>query len=151
MLRDGHDVSCLDRDPESQQRLELGLERSWEDNGGQFTIGTALEEDALIAAGIEHADAFIAATNGDNTNIVIAQIAKRRFEVPTVIARILDPYRARWYEQQGMRTICPTRVAIDMLEDEVRQAVPRDSGEPDESAGPGQTGDSSEAAEDPDG
>jgi trk system potassium uptake protein TrkA len=123
MLRDGHEVSCLDEDPESHARLEVGLERSWEDVGGQFTVGTALEIDALLAAGIERADAFVAATDGDNTNIVIAQIAKRRFNVPTVIARVLDPYRAEWYEQQGVHTICPTRVAIDMLEGEVREAA----------------------------
>ena len=77
------------------------------------------------AAGIERADVFVASTDGDNTNIVIAQIAKRRFNVPTVIARILDPYRAKWYEEQGLHTICPTRVAIDMLESEVRLAAAR--------------------------
>ena len=68
--------------------------RSWEDMGGRYTVGTALEIEALEEAGIAEADAFVAATDGDNTNLVIAQIAKRRFEVPTVIARILDPYRA---------------------------------------------------------
>ena len=95
---------------------------SWEDAGGQFTVGTGLEEDALAAAGIERADAFIASTDGDNTNIVIAQIAKRRFNVPTVIARILDPLRAEWYAKQGVNTVCPTRVAIEMLEKEVLEA-----------------------------
>ncbi len=120
MLSDGHQVSCLDEDPDSHARLELGLDSSWEDSGGQFTVGTGLEIDALLTAGIEDADVFVASTNGDNTNIVIAQIAQRRFEVETVIARILDPYRAEWYEQQGLRTICPTRVAIEMLESDVR-------------------------------
>jgi trk system potassium uptake protein TrkA len=123
MLRDGHDVSCLDEDPESHARLEIGLEKSWEDMGGQFTVGTGLEIEALEAAGIERADAFVAATDGDNTNVVISQIAKRHFNVPTVIARILDPFRAEWYEQQGLHTICPTRVAIEMLEEEVREAA----------------------------
>jgi len=123
MLRDGHEVSCLDEDPESHARLEVGLERSWEDSGGQFTVGTALEIEALEAAGVERADAFVAATDGDNTNIVIAQVAKRRFNVPTVIARILDPLRAKWYEEQGLNTICPTRIAIEMLENEVREAA----------------------------
>jgi trk system potassium uptake protein len=125
MLRDGHEVSCLDEDPESHARLEIGLERSWEDMGGQFTVGTALEMEALRAAGIEQADAFVAATDGDNTNIIIAQIAKRRFNVPTVIARVLDPYRAKWYEEHGVHTICPTKVAIEMLQDEVREAAQR--------------------------
>ena len=123
MLREGHEVSCLDEDPESHARLEPSLDGSWEDEGGQFTVGTALEVDALLEAGIDRADAFIAATDGDNTNIVIAQIAQRRFNVPKVIARILDPFRAEWYEKQGVHTICPTRVAIEMLEDEVREAA----------------------------
>jgi len=127
MLSEGHQVSCLDEDPESHTRLEVGLEKGWEDLGGQFTVGTGLETDALLAAGIEKADAFIAATNGDNTNIVIAQIAQRRYEVPTVIARILDPLRAEWYRQQGMNTICPTRVAIDMLESAVREGDVREA------------------------
>ena len=128
MLHEGHEVSCLDEDPESHARLEVGLEKGWEDLGGRFTVGAGLETDALVAAGIEDADAFIASTDGDNTNIVTAQIAKQRFNVPTVIARILDPYRAEWYEQQGMRTICPTRVAIEMLETEVKEAATRASG-----------------------
>jgi trk system potassium uptake protein TrkA len=125
MLREGHEVSCLDEDPESHARLEVGLERGWEDLGGRFTVGTGLETDALLAAGIEKADAFIASTDGDNTNIVISQIAKRRYEVSTVIARILDPLRAEWYQEQGLHTICPTRVAIEMLE----SAVLGDGGE----------------------
>ncbi|HEY8467856.1 MAG TPA: TrkA family potassium uptake protein [Solirubrobacterales bacterium] len=128
MLREGHEVSCLDEDPESHARLEIGLEKPWEDLGGQFTVGTGLEIEALRAAGIERADAFVASTDGDNTNIVIAQIAKRRFGVPTVIARVLDPFRAEWYEAQGVHTICPTRVAIDMLEQEVRAAAKRVAG-----------------------
>jgi len=123
MLQDGHEVSCLDEDPESHARLELGIDQSWEDLGGQFTVGTALEVDALAEAGIEKADAFIAATDGDNTNVVIAQIAKRRYNVPTVIARILDPYRAEWYEHQGVHTVCPTKVAIEMLQNDVREAA----------------------------
>ena len=125
MLRDGHTVSCLDEDAEAHSRLEIGLESSWEDAGGQFTVGTALEIEALQEAGIEQADAFVAATDGDNTNIVIAQIARQRFNVPTVIARILDPYRAKWYADQGLDTICPTRVAIEMLEEEIRQSAER--------------------------
>ncbi len=94
MLQEGHTVSCLDEDPESHARLEIGLDQPWEDLGGRYTVGTALEIEALEEGGIEGADAFVASTDGDNTNIVIAQIAKRKFNVPIVIARILDPYRA---------------------------------------------------------
>jgi trk system potassium uptake protein TrkA len=128
MLREGHEVSCLDEDPESHARLEVGMESSWEDAGGQFTVGTGLEIEALEAAGVERADAFVAATDGDNTNVVIAQIAQRRFGVPTVIARILDPFRANWYGEQGLNTICPTKIAIDMLENEVREAAGQTAG-----------------------
>lgn len=130
MLSEGHEVSCLDEDPESHARLEIGLDRPWEDLGGHFTVGTALEVEALVAAGVERADVFVASTDGDNTNIIISQIARRKFDVPMVVARILDPLRASWYEEQGLHTICPTRIAIDMLEAEVRQAAEKLSGEP---------------------
>ncbi len=115
-LAAGHDVSVLDEDPLSHERLDKDQRDSWEDAGGRFTIGTALEVDALIEAGIEQADVFIAATNGDNTNLVIAQIARKRFNVERVIVRVLDPYRAQWYAEQGLDTVCPTQIAIDMLE-----------------------------------
>jgi len=124
MLKDGNTVSCLDRDPESHARLEVGMDCAWEDAGGIFTVGTALEVEALETAGIEKADAFVAATNGDNTNIVIAQIAQKRYEVDNVIARILDPLRAEWYREQGLETICPTRVATEMLETRLRAGSP---------------------------
>jgi trk/ktr system potassium uptake protein len=124
MLEEGHQVSCLDEDPETLARLEAGLDAGWVESGGSFAIGQGLELDALLAAGIERADVFVASTNGDNTNIVISQIAQRRFEVPTVIARVLDPLRAAWYEKQGMRTISPTRSAIEMLEREVLEFGP---------------------------
>ncbi len=123
MLDQGHEVSCIDQDPDALTRLEVGLGRGWVESGGSFTVGQALEMDALLTAGIERAKAFVASTNGDNTNLVIAQIARKRFEVPTVIARVLDPYRAAWYEQQGVRTISPTRSAIEMLEAEVQAAA----------------------------
>jgi trk system potassium uptake protein TrkA len=111
-LAAGHEVSVLDEDPLSHERLDANQPTSWEDAGGRFTVGTALEMDALLEAGIEQADTFIASTNGDNTNLVIAQIARRRFGVSRVIARVLDPARAAWYAEQGLETICPTQYAI---------------------------------------
>jgi trk system potassium uptake protein TrkA len=111
-LSEGHEVSVLDEDPLSHERLDANQPTSWEDAGGRFTVGTALEIDALLEAGIEQADTFIASTNGDNTNLVIAQIAQRRFGVNRVIARVLDPARAAWYAEQGLETICPTQYAI---------------------------------------
>jgi trk system potassium uptake protein TrkA len=123
MLAEGHEVSVLDEDPEAIAQLEKGEDRGWEDMGGSFTVGTALELDALLAAGIDRADAFVASTDGDNTNLVIAQIAQRRFDVPKVVVRVLDPARARWYRDQGLTTVCPTQIAIEMLESAVREAV----------------------------
>ncbi|MEX1219938.1 MAG: TrkA family potassium uptake protein [Solirubrobacterales bacterium] len=117
MLSQGHTVSCLDRDPEAHARLGVGLDGEWEDQNGIFTVGAALESSALETAGIESADAFVAATNGDNTNIVISQIAAQRYSVDRVVARILDPARAEFYRGRGMEIICPTRVAIEMLEE----------------------------------
>jgi trk system potassium uptake protein len=112
----GNDVSVLDSDPLSHERLDKDQTVTWEDAGGRFTVGAALEIDGLIEAGIEQADVFIAATRGDNTNLVIAQVAQRRFNVPRVVARVADPGRAAWYQQQGLHTICPTQVAIDQAE-----------------------------------
>ena len=123
MLSEGHEVSVLDEDPEAIAQLEKGEDRGWEDMGGAFTVGTALELDALIEAGIDRADAFVASTDGDNTNLVIAQIAQRRYNVPKVVVRVLDPARARWYRDQGLTTVCPTQIAIEMLESAVREAV----------------------------
>ncbi|MFL5883531.1 MAG: potassium channel family protein [Thermoleophilaceae bacterium] len=123
MLSEGHEVSVLDEDPEAIAQLEKGEDRGWEDMGGAFTVGTALELDALLEAGIDRADAFVASTDGDNTNLVIAQIAQRRFNVPKVVVRVLDPARARWYRDQGLTTVCPTQIAIEMLESAVREAV----------------------------
>ena len=116
MLANGHDVSVLDEDPLSHERLDSGMDTTWEDAGGRFTVGTALEVDGLIEAGIEDADVFLAATSGDNTNLVIAQIAQRRFNVPRVVVRVADPGRASWYAEQGLLTICPTQIAIDQAE-----------------------------------
>ena len=120
MLAEGHEVSVLDEDAEAIALLERGQADSWEDSGGRFTVGTALEIDALREAGIEQADAFVASTDGDNTNLVIAQIAKRRFQVDRVVVRVLDPARAKWYAEQGLQTVCPTQTAIDLLERAVR-------------------------------
>jgi trk system potassium uptake protein len=116
MLAAGHEVSVLDEDPLSHERLDAGQPTSWEDSGGRFTIGQALERDALVEAGIEQAEVFIASTDGDNTNLTIAQIAQRMFEVPAVMVRVMDPARAEWYEAQGLTTICPTRFAVREFE-----------------------------------
>ena len=124
LMAEGHTVSVMDENSEAHSLLDVGMETNWENAGGLFTVGTALEVDALVEAGIERADSFVAATNGDNTNLVIAQLAQRRFNVPNVVVRVLDPLRAAWYNEQGLHTICPTQVGIEMLTEAVRQADP---------------------------
>ncbi len=116
-LAAGHEVSVLDEDQLSHERLDAGMDTTWEDAGGRFTVGTAIEREALEEAGIAEAGMFIASTNGDNTNLVVAQIAQRAYNVEHVLCRVLDPARASWYEQQGLRTISPTRHAIGMFTD----------------------------------
>ena len=118
-LGEGHEVSVLDEDPLSLDRLNQDMTTTWEDAGGRFTVGTALEVDALNESGIDQADACIICTDGDNTNLVVGQLARRRFEVEKVIVRVLDPLRAEWYREQGLETICPTQVAIEMLKEAV--------------------------------
>ena len=123
MLVEGNEVSVLDENPEAIALLNRGQDENWEDLGGSFTVGTALEIDALMAAGIDRADAFVASTDGDNTNLVIAQIAQRRFEIDRVVVRVLDPGRAKWYSEQGLQTVCPTQTAIELLEAAVRGQI----------------------------
>src|ERR671920_417828 len=98
-LAAGHTVSVLDEDPLSHERLEAGMTEGWEEAGGRFTVGHAMEIDALDEAGIHEADVFIASTDGDNTNLTIAQIAQRHYEVERVIVRVMDPARAKWYRE----------------------------------------------------
>jgi trk system potassium uptake protein TrkA len=76
----------------------------------------------LREAGIEEADAVVITTDGDNTNLVIAQAAQKHFEVPTVIVRVLDPARAQFYATKGLSIVCPTSAAIETLVSAVRHA-----------------------------
>jgi trk system potassium uptake protein len=105
---DGWDVSAVDDKEEALQRLG-------EDWGGGFVVGHGMDVDVLHAAGVDDADAVIVATDGDNTNLVVAQMVQKRFNVPNVVVRILDPARAAFYDSLGMRTICPTSRAISAL------------------------------------
>lgn len=119
LVGEGHDVVVVDEDP-SSFRL-LGNEFP-----GQCLVGAALDWDVLREAGIEGADAFAAATDGDNTNIVCALIAWRAFEVPCAIARVYDPLRARVFARTGMHAVCPTEQARVMMMDAVHLSpIPR--------------------------
>src|ERR671936_2054726 len=87
---------------------------------GGFIVGHGMDVDVLRHAGIEDADAVVVATNGDNTNLVIGQVAQKRFDIQCVVVRVLDPARADFYQELGLRTVCPTKTAIEVLTDAVR-------------------------------
>jgi trk system potassium uptake protein TrkA len=108
MAADGHDVTVVDEDPQATQALPEG----WK---GRFLPGHGLDVRVLEEAGIAGADAVVVSTSGDNTNIVIAQIARNQFDVPSVVARVLDPGRAAFYATLGLQTVCPTSGAIDVM------------------------------------
>jgi len=115
---EGWDVVVIDENEESLGRLGP-------DWTGEFHLGHGMDTSILEAAGISEADAFVAATDGDNTNIVIAQVAKRRYEVPSVAARILDPARAEFYGGRGFAVVSPTSTAIAELSNSVLASVER--------------------------
>jgi trk system potassium uptake protein TrkA len=83
-------------------------------------LGHGMDIEVLRRAGIEEADAVVVSTDGDNTNIVIGQVAQQRFDNQCVVVRVLDPARAQFYRERGLRTVCPTSVAIDVLLESVR-------------------------------
>jgi trk/ktr system potassium uptake protein len=99
--REGHSVTVIDVDSTAFRRLQPSF-------SGSTVIGTGIDEDVLLTAGTDTADVFIAATNGDNRNIMAAQLAKHAFSVNHVLCRIYDPVRAETYRSLGIDTICPT-------------------------------------------
>lgn len=94
----GRSVTVIDQDPESFRRLSP-------DFSGNTVAAIGFDRDALMEAGIEHADAFAAVSSGDNSNIIAARVARETFGVPTVVARIYDPRRAEIYERLGIPTV----------------------------------------------
>lgn len=113
LVTQGFDVSILDESPDAFHLLG-------DDFPGDFIVGRALDWDALRRAGIENAAAFVACTDGDNTNIVIAQIAQKKYGIRCVVARVYDPLRAELFAQVGINTVCPTRDVRVALFDAVR-------------------------------
>ena len=107
---DGHSVAVIDRDREAFRRLGQEFR-------GKTILGMGIDEDVLKKAGIEGAGAFAATTNGDNTNIMSAQIAKIKYKVARVIARLYDPLRAEAYKELGVDTISPTLLGAGMCRD----------------------------------
>ena len=82
----------------------------------------------LHEAGIEDADAVVVATNGDNTSIVVGQVAQKRYGIDCTVVRILDPARAEVYATLGLRVVCPTSSAIDVLTEAVKSCAIRPEG-----------------------
>ena len=109
MDNEGHQVTVVDRNGEAFARLG-------NDFGGNMVLGTGIDQDILKRAGIENADAFIAVTNGDNTNAMASEIVKLVFKVPHVVARLYDPVREDTYHTLGlMETVCPTIIGADRI------------------------------------
>ncbi len=107
MDRSGHQVVIIDRDPNQFSRAASRGVLTTDFKGDQV-VGNGTDADVLRRAGIEDADGFVAVTEGDNRNIMAAQVAMHVFKVPRVVARIYDPERAEAYEKLGLHTICPT-------------------------------------------
>jgi trk system potassium uptake protein TrkA len=104
----GWDVSVIDEREEALGRLG----DQW---NGEFHVGHGMDIGLLRRAGIEEADAVVVTTDGDNSNIVIGQIAQKQFDVRSVVVRILDPARAEFFSQRGLNVVCPTKNAIETL------------------------------------
>jgi trk system potassium uptake protein TrkA len=113
----GHEVTVVDVDSLAFRRLPERFQ-------GSTVIGTGIDEDVLLSAGIDRTDVFIASTNGDNRNIMASQLARSAFGVPHVLCRIYDPVRADAYRKLGIDTICPTVKVAELFLDQI-EAGPR--------------------------
>ena len=107
-----HQVTILDTNTYSFRRLPPTF-------NGTALVGNGLDEEALKKAGIEQADAFVVVTQGDNRNVMAAQIAKHIFNVPKVICRIYDPLRRDLYSTLGLEAISPTTVFAQILKEKL--------------------------------
>lgn len=107
---DGHKVTVLDTNDLSFRRLPPDFK-------GTALVGDGTSDDTLIKAGIKEADAFVAVTQGDNRNILAAQMARIIFKVPKVMLRIYDPLRRELYTKLGFETFSPTVIFAQLLKD----------------------------------
>lgn len=110
LAAEGHQVAVVDKNSAAFARL--GLEFP-----GELVVGTGIDEDVLRRAGIEQAEAFVAVTDWDNTNVMAAQVAKDIFTVPRVICRIYDPLLEEIYHALGLETICPTLLGATRIKE----------------------------------
>lgn len=106
--RDGHSVSVMDKDRNAFHELPDGF-------SGKAILGFGFDREHLEQAGIQEADAVAAVTNGDNSNILTARIARMTYEVPHVVARIYDPRRAVIYRQLGIATVAAVAWTTDQV------------------------------------
>jgi trk/ktr system potassium uptake protein len=111
----GHQITILDMDSYSFRRLPSTFH-------GTALVGNGLDEDVLRRAGIEGMDVFVALTEGDNRNIMSAEIAKHIFNVPRAICRIYDPLRQQVFESLGLETFSPTTIFAGILRDQIEKA-----------------------------
>jgi trk system potassium uptake protein TrkA len=108
LARDGHEVVILDQTTEAFRRLEP-------DFPGQALRGDGTDESVLRRAGADGADWFLALTNGDNRNILAAQLASESFGIPNVVCKINDPVRAQAYAMLGVNTMDRTMMMVDAI------------------------------------
>ena len=116
--REGQEVTMLDIDPNAFGQLPLDFK-------GTCIVGNGIDQDVLQRIGLAEADAFVAASPGDNRNVMASQIAKHIFGVPRVVCRIFDPIREELYHSLGLETISPTREVARLL----REALDREPAE----------------------
>jgi trk system potassium uptake protein TrkA len=104
----GHDVTIIDKRASAFDRLPPGFE-------ARTVVGLGFDRELLEEAGVKEADAFISVTNGDNSNIVSARVAREYYHVPKVIARIYDPRRAEIYERLNIPTVATTTWGVKQI------------------------------------
>ena len=109
---EGHSVTIVDKDAYSFHRLPSTF-------NGTALVGNGLDQEVLKRAGIEEADVFVVTTQGDNRNIMAAQVAKHIFNVPKVVCRIYDPLREKLYSTLGLETLSPTTIFTQMLKEKL--------------------------------
>jgi trk system potassium uptake protein TrkA len=115
---EGHKVAVVDQQVSAFERLGREF-------GGAMVVGNCIDEAVLRRAGIEGADCFVSVTNGDNRNLMAAQIAQRIFKVKRVITRLYDPIRESVYREMGLETFCPTTLGADLIREYFVRGVNR--------------------------
>jgi trk system potassium uptake protein TrkA len=108
VAKGGHDITVIDKNPAAFDRLPPGFE-------AKRIVGLGFDREVLEEAGIKEADAFLAVSSGDNSNIVSARVAREHYHVKKVIARIYDPTRADIYERLNIPTVSTTRWGVKQM------------------------------------